>query len=219
MTKLQPHTDNEQQRLAALNSYGILDTLPEQEYDAITRLASYICQAPIAFISFIDDSRQWVKAKVGLDIDQVPIEETFCQHTIKQDYLVEIPDVSVKPPFSEHEMVTGEFGLRFYASAPLVDPEGYRIGTLCVLDQKVKHLTDEQRDALRILASEVISHLILRKQKIELEKSLVVHKEFFTLFNSSSEIHFIANQESGIEIINNAVTSPMRSKANRCGTL
>jgi PAS domain S-box-containing protein len=207
MTKLQPHTDNEQQRLAALNSYGILDTLPEQEYDAITRLASYICQAPIAFISFIDDSRQWLKAKVGLDIDQVPIEETFCQHTIKQDYLVEIPDVSVKPPFSEHEMVTGEFGLRFYASAPLVDPEGYRIGTLCVLDQKVKHLTDEQRDALRILASEVISHLILRKQKTELEKSLVVHKEFFTLFNSSSEIHFIANQESGIEIINNAVTS------------
>lgn len=206
MTKHQPLPDNERRRLAALDSYGILDTIPEKEYDAITRLASYICQAPIAFISFIDDTRQWVKAQVGLGIDEVPIEDTFCQHTIKDDVLVEVPDASKHELFGKHDMVTGDFGLRFYASAPLIDPDGYRIGTLCVLDQKVRTLTDEQRDAMRILASEVISHLILRKQKIALEKSLEIHKDFFTLFNSSSEIHFIAGADSNIELINDAVT-------------
>ncbi|MFA6085732.1 PAS domain S-box protein [Mucilaginibacter sp.] len=198
---------NEQDRLAALSSYGIMDTLPEKEYDAITRLASYICQAPIAFISFIDDTRQWVKAKVGLDVEQVPVEDTFCQYTILQDHLVEIPDASKDNKFRDHEMVKGDFGLRFYASTPLIDPDGYRIGTLCVIDQKVKHLNNDQRDAMQILANEVMSHLILRRQKKELEKSLVIHKEFYNLFNSSSEIHFIANEGSNIELINDAVTA------------
>jgi PAS domain S-box-containing protein len=207
MTDKYPFKGSEQDRLAALNSYGIMDTLPEKEYDSITRLASYICQAPIAFISFIDDTRQWVKAKVGLDIEQVPIEDTFCQYTILQDHLVEIPDASKNERFRDNKIVKGDFGLRFYASIPLIDPNGFRIGTLCVVDQKVKHLNNDQRDALQVLADEVMSHLILRKQKKELEKSLAVHKEFYNLFNSSSEIHFIANEESKIELINNAVTS------------
>jgi PAS domain S-box-containing protein len=207
MTDKYPFKGSEQDRLAALNSYGIMDTLPEKEYDAITRLASYICQAPIAFISFIDDTRQWVKAKVGLDIEQVPIEDTFCQYTILQDHLVEIPDASKNERFRDNKIVKGDFGLRFYASIPLIDPNGFRIGTLCVVDQKVKHLNNDQRDALQVLADEVMSHLILRKQKKELEKSLAVHKEFYNLFNSSSEIHFIANEESKIELINNAITS------------
>lgn len=206
MTDKYPFQGNEQDRLAALNSYGIMDTLPEKEYDAITRLASYICQAPIAFISFIDDTRQWVKAKVGLDVEEAPIESTFCQYTILQDHLVEIPDALKNERFCNHEIVRGDFGLRFYASTPLIDPNGFRIGTLCVIDKKAKHLNNDQRDALRILADEVMSHLILRRQKKELEKSLAIHKEFYTLFNSSSEIHFIANEEAKIELINDAVT-------------
>ncbi|MEB0248507.1 MULTISPECIES: PAS domain S-box protein [unclassified Mucilaginibacter] len=197
--------DIESKRLQALNSYGVLDTLPEKEYDAITRLASYICQAPLAFISFIDDKRQWFKSSVGLDIESVPISDSFCRYTILTDHLVEVPDTTQNELFCEAEMVTGEFGIRFYASAPLIDPDGYRIGTLCVFDQKVKHLNDEQRDALRTLADEVMSHLTLRKQKKELEKSLELHKEFSNLFNSSSEIHFIAGADSNIETINDAV--------------
>lgn len=195
----------ENKRLEALNSYHVLDTLPEKEYDAITRLASYICQAPLAFISFIDDKRQWFKSKVGLDIESVPLSDSFCRHTILTDGLVEVPDTTQNEMFCESEMVTGEFGIRFYASAPLIDPDGYRIGTLCVFDQKVKHLTGEERDALGTLADEVMSHLVLRKQKKELEKSLSAHKEFSTLFNSSSEIHFIAGADSNIETINDAV--------------
>jgi PAS domain S-box-containing protein len=206
MTDKYPFKGSEQDRLAALSSYGIMDTLPEKEYDAITRLASYICQAPIAFISFIDDTRQWVKAKVGLDIEEVPIEDTFCQYTILQDHLVEIPDASKNKQFHNGETVKGNFSPLFYAGIPLIDPDGFRIGTLCVVDQKAKHLNNDQRDALQVLADEVMSHLILRKQKKELEKSLAVHKEFYNLFNSSSEIHFIANEESKIELINDAVT-------------
>ncbi|MCO5937378.1 PAS domain S-box protein [Mucilaginibacter sp. RB4R14] len=197
--------DIESKRLQALNSYGVLDTLPEKEYDAITRLASYICQAPLAFISFIDDKRQWFKSRVGLDIESVPISDSFCRHTILTDQLVVVPDTTQNELFCEAEMVTGEFGIRFYASVPLIDPDGYRIGTLCIFDQKVKHLSDEQRDALRTLADEVMSHLTLRKQKKELEKSLELHKEFSNLFSSSSEIHFIAGADSNIETINDAV--------------
>ncbi|MEO7215859.1 PAS domain-containing protein [Mucilaginibacter sp.] len=201
------HTPSEleSRRITALHSYDILDTLPEKEYDAITRLASYICQVPIAFISFIDDSRQWIKSTIGLDIEQVPIEDTFCQHTIKEDHLVVIPDLTKKEGFCDEEMVKGDFGLRFYASTPLIDPDGYRIGTLCVLDTRVRHITAEQQDALKVLASEVISHLVLRKQKMELEKSLAVHKDFYTLFNNSTEIHLIAGADSNIELINNCI--------------
>lgn len=198
-------SDTESKRISALRSYDILDTLPEKEYDAIARLASYICQAPLAFITFIDDDRQWFKSKVGYDIDFIPRADSFCRHTILEDHLVEVPDATQNKLFCETEMVTGNFAIRFYASAPLIDPEGHRIGTLCVFDQKPKHLSDEQRDALTTLAGEVMSHLTLRKQKKELERRVDYHREFFTLFNSSSEIHFIADKDANIELINNCV--------------
>ncbi|QXV65731.1 PAS domain S-box protein [Mucilaginibacter sp. 21P] len=205
-TDLQHPTEIEDRRLAALNSYDVLDTLPEKEFDAITRLASFICQAPLAFITFIDDKRQWFKSKVGYDIDSVPLQDAFCRHTILSDDLVEVPDATQNELFCETEQVKGAFAIRFYASAPLIDPDGYRIGTLCVFDQKPKHLTAEQRDAMLTLASEVMSHLILRKQKRELEQSLDMHRQYSTLFNSSADIHLIAGSTSAIEYINDAVT-------------
>jgi len=192
-------------RLSALNSYNVLDTLPEKEFDAITRLASYICQAPIAHISFIDANRQWFKSKIGLDGDEVPVEQTFCQHTILGDDILEINDASKADQFKDSPFVTGDFNLRFYAGVPLIDPDGHRLGTLCVIDRIPHKLTGEQRDALRTLASEVMSHLVLRKQKRELEASLQVHKDFYALFNNSAEIHFIADKDSKIEQINNAL--------------
>ena len=197
--------DNEEERLKALHTYDILDSFPEAEYDAITRLASYICQAPFALISFIDDKRQWYKSAVGLPLSETPRAETFCQYTIMDDVVVEVPDATLSELFRDHENVTGGFGVRFYASAPLIDPDGYRLGTLCVFDREPKTLTHDQRDALTTLAGEVISHLSLRKQKKELEKNLERHKEFFMLFNSSSEIHYIADETSKIELVNNTV--------------
>ncbi|QJD95672.1 PAS domain S-box protein [Mucilaginibacter robiniae] len=201
----QPVPDNETARLKALQAYDILDTFPEEEYDAITRLASYICQVPLAFISFIDDKRQWFKSKVGLPVEEVPRADSFCRYTIMDDLMVEVPDASQNELFADSDFVTGAMGIRFYASAPLIDPDGYRLGSLCVFDPQPKALSHEQRDALQTLAREVISHLALRKQKKELEQNLKRHKEFYTLFNSSSEIHYIADETSKIELINNAV--------------
>jgi len=205
--KQETHSDIEAKRIAALNSYNVMDTLPEKEYDAITRLASYICQAPIALITLLDDERQWFKSSVGLDIDQTPRADAFCNYTILNDEILEIDNAEEDERVKDNPFVTGEAHIRFYAGAPLIDPEGHRLGSLCVIDTVPRKLDEQQRDALRTLASEVMSHLLLRKQKKALEASLEAHKEFYNLFNTSPEIHYIAGADSNIEFINDAVTN------------
>jgi len=205
VTKQQASFGSEVERLSALSSYNVLDTLPEKEYDAITRLASYICQVPIALISLIDAERQWFKSKIGLDAIETPRADAFCNYTILDNEILEVTDALANDTFKNNVLVTGSPDIRFYAGAPLIDPEGHRLGSLCVIDRVPRKLTPEQRDALRTLADEVMSHLVLSKQKKELEASLAVHKDFYRLFNSSSEVHFIADRESNIELINDAV--------------
>ena len=205
MAKTETSPENENERLTALNSYNVLDTLPEKEYDAITRLASYICQAPIALITLIDAERQWVKSKVGIDYTQAPRENAFCNYTIQSDKTLEVTDTLEHDIFKHNPDVTGGLKVRFYAGAPLIDPDGHRLGSLCVVDLVPRKLTPEQHDALRTLADEVMSHLQLQKQKQELEASLAFHKDFYRLFNSSSEVHLIADRDSNIELINDSI--------------
>ena len=196
---------DEDSRLAALNSYDVLDTLPEKEYDAITRLASYICQVPIALISLIDTDRQWFKSKVGLERGETPRADAFCHHTILTDEILEVTDALENDTFKNNVLVTGSPDIRFYAGAPLIDPAGHRLGSLCVIDRIPRKLTSEQRDALRTLADEVMGRMVLSRQKKELEESLAVHRDFYALFNSSPLIHYIADKDAKIELINNAV--------------
>jgi len=198
--------DSEYKRLDALKSYKILDSLPEQEYDAITRLASYICQTPIALITLLDNERQWFKSKIGIDIDQTSIEDSFCRYTILGDDLLEVSDTQADDRFANNRFVTNEPGIRFYAGAPLTDEDGYRLGSLCVIDNVPHTLTQEQRDALKILSREVISHLTLRRQKRELEASVLQMQEFYNLFNSSPDIHCITDKQGIIEVVNNTFT-------------
>ena len=207
MTKIETSSGDENELLTALNSYNVLDTLPEKEYDAITRLASYICQVPIALISLIDEDRQWFKSKVGLDAAETPRADAFCHYTILDDKILEVNDALESDLFKDNVLVTGAPNIRFYAGAPLIDPNGHHLGSLCVIDRIPRKLTEEQKDALRTLADEVMSHLILKKQKEELEGSLEVHKDFYRLFNSSPEIHLIADKDSNIELINDAIES------------
>lgn len=205
--KQQAPFDDEAKRLNALSSYNVLDTLPEKEYDAITRLASYICQVPVALISLIDSDRQWFKSVIGIDAGQTSRADAFCNYTILNDEILEIGNAAEDEVFKDNPFVKGDAHVRFYAGAPLIDPDGHHLGSLCVIDTVPRKLTPEQRDALRTLADEVMSHFLLRRQKRELEASLAAHKEFFNLFNTSPEIHFIANADSNIELINNAVSN------------
>jgi PAS domain S-box-containing protein len=197
---------DEQKRLATLESFDVLDTLPEKEYDAITRLASYICQTPIALVTFIDAERQWVKSRIGIEADYISRFDSFCNQVILEDKIFEVSDANENNTFKNNFQVTGEPYIRFYAGAPLIAPNGDRLGSLCVIDRVPRKLNAEQRDALQILAGEVMSQMVLRKQKKELEASLVMHKDFYNLFNSSSEIHAIVDVDATIELINDAVT-------------
>jgi PAS domain S-box-containing protein len=201
-----PVPENELERIKALRSYQILDTIPEEDYDAITRLASYICKAPIALISLIDNERQWFKSKVGIDVSETPRTDAFCRYTILSDEILEVPDARENENFANNTFVVGEPNVRFYAGVPLIDNDGYRLGSLCVIDQVPRTLTFEQRDALQTLSHEIISHLSLRRQKRELEESLKLHTEFFNLFNNSPEIHCVTDREGNIQLINNSVT-------------
>jgi PAS domain S-box-containing protein len=202
-----PLFSSENKRLLALESYNVLDTLPEKEFDAITRLASYVCQAPIALITFVDAERQWFKSKIGIDGDETPRIESFCTHAITGDDVFEVYDASKDELFKNNTLVKSRPHIRFYAGAPLIDPDRHRLGSLCVMDTVPRRLSEKQRDALRTLADEVMAHLLLRKQKEEFEKTLAVHKEFYTLFNTSPEIHLIADRDSNIELINEAVNA------------
>ena len=158
---------NEAERLAALRSLEILDSPPEESFDELTALAAYICRAPIAVISLIDDDRQWFKSRIGLGLCETSRESSFCTQTILQPDLLVVPDAWADERFAENPLVTSAPGIRFYAGAPLLTPEGHALGALCVIDHRPRELTAEQLDALRTLSHVVVTQLLLRRDIME----------------------------------------------------
>ena len=154
---------NEADRLDAIESYGILDTPREEDFDNIAKLAAEICTVPIAIVNIVAEGRQWFKAKVGLEIQETPLVVSICKYTILQRGVFVIPDITKDVRFSNNPLVTGVPNLRFYAGAVLETPEGLPIGTMCVLDYKPRELTEKEAFTLKILARQVMIQLEFRR--------------------------------------------------------
>jgi signal transduction histidine kinase/CheY-like chemotaxis protein len=162
---------NEKERLAAIEHYQILDTLPEGQFDEITQVAAHICGCPIATISIIAEQRQWYKSRVGLDLKETPREMAFCAHTILDDKPLIVEDTTLDPRFADNPVVSGGPGVRFYAGVPLTNSDGLALGTLCVVDLKPRTLSAEQKIALEALSRHVMTHLDLRRSLLERAKA------------------------------------------------
>ena len=166
-----PLPPNEKQRLAALQSYKMLDTRREDGFDDLTRIAAQICGTPMALVSLVDENRQWFKSELGLGVSETPRDLAFCAHAILQEKVFEVPDADKDVRFHDNSLVTGAPHLRFYAGAPLQTPEGHALGTLCVLDRVPRHLSDDQREALEALARQAIAQMELRRALKDAERT------------------------------------------------
>lgn len=160
----------ERRRLAALHSYNLLDTLPEQELDDITRLISSICQMPMSLITLIDADRQWFKSQHGITGSGTPRELAFCHHTIQNpNEIMIVPDALKDDRFKDNPYTLGDPHVIFYAGVPLVNEDGYALGSLCVIDDKPGQLSDLQLQTLKALARQVVGQFELRRANLELE--------------------------------------------------
>ena len=188
---------NEVQRLEALKRYHILDTENDADFDRLTQLASLICEVPISLITLIDEHRQWFKSKTGIHISELPRNLSICQYVIQEQAAIVVEDSAVDERFRNDPVVTNNPGLRFYAGYPLVDPNGFALGTLCVLDQKPKKINQSQNKALQLIAAEAMSLIVAKRQKEELEN-------FEKLFENSSDLICVAGTDGFLKKINPA---------------
>jgi len=156
--------DDEAQRLAVLAKYGVMDTPPEHDFDALVQRVAQVCDAPIALLGLIGADRQWFKASVGVEDHEVPRAVSFCAHTILGDDIFEVPDAAADPRFEGNPLVTGEPGIRFYAGVPLRSREGPILGTVCVIDRVPRRLSAAQREALRQVGRDAAAQLERRRQ-------------------------------------------------------
>ncbi|MES2388635.1 MAG: GAF domain-containing protein [Bacteroidota bacterium] len=164
MNKL-PIPANEPARLKAVKALNLIDSENEQAFDIIAELASIVCETPISLLTFIDEHRQWFKAKqgVGAGMNENSRDQSFCQYAIMDTSILEVEDATLDTRFSDLGVVkSDEFHVRFYAGIPLIDPEGLALGTLCVIDTKSRQLTEPQKRALTLLSQQAAMLLKLK---------------------------------------------------------
>lgn len=143
---------NEAKRLAVLRSLGLLDTVPEERFDRVTRMAQRLFDVPIALVSLVDEDRQWFKSRQGLAAAETPRSVAFCSHTILQDDVMVVEDTRLDARFADNPLVSGEPNIRFYAGAPIIGPDGMALGTLCVIDREPRSMDEADQRTLEDLA-------------------------------------------------------------------
>jgi PAS domain S-box-containing protein len=204
---LAPVQPDEASRLAALRRYAILDTPPDEAFDRVARLAASLFQAPIALVSFLDADRAWFKAHIGVDLTEIPRDISLCSHTVLSDEINLVPNALEAPVFASNPLVVGELGVRFYAGAPLITRDGYRIGVLCVADRKPRsEFGSEDQSRLATLARLVMNELELKRElavRAAVERDLALANELMSAIAAASGVK--AAMEAALRIIREAV--------------
>jgi excisionase family DNA binding protein len=167
-----PVAPNESRRLAALERSGLLDTPPEEAFDRLTWLAAKTLEAPISLMAMLTPTRQWFKSRLGLDLVETPRSWAFCNHTILQQGVFWVEDLSADPRFAANPAVAGDEGFRFYAGAPILDGEGFAMGTLCVIDNRPRTLSEREARTLSALAALGSTEVRLRGTERQLREAL-----------------------------------------------
>ncbi|HKO54951.1 MAG TPA: GAF domain-containing protein [Thermoanaerobaculia bacterium] len=161
-----PVPPDEDKRMEALFAYKVLDTPPEAVYDDIAHVAAGVCDTPVALITLVDGSRNWFKARVGVEVEESPRDLSFCGHAILREEIFEVVDASMDERFADNPLVESAPHIRYYAGAPLITPDGYKLGTICAIDVRPRRLSDAQRDTLSALSRLVMRQLDRRRSKM-----------------------------------------------------
>jgi two-component system, NtrC family, sensor kinase len=179
---------NETERLAALHQYAVLDSMPEQDYDDLTQIAAQICGTPISLISLVDTDRQWFKSRYGIDAMETPREQAFCSYAIiTPEQVMVVPSAREDHRFANNPLVTSAPNIQFYAGAPLVNSDGFALGTLCVIDQVPRQMTIDQINALQALSRQVMTQLEIRAKAVQLEQEVKLREEAANLAIAKSQ--------------------------------
>ena len=210
---------DEASRQAALDAYAVVDTVSEQAYDDIVRLAMSLCDAPAAAISLVDHDRQWFKAQIGLDVRQTPRSEAICDHAIRQPgHALVIHDLEAQSLYPQTSMRIDGQPLRFYAGVPLLSPDGHALGTVCVMDVRPRRLRPGQREGLEVLARQTQHLLELRRYAME-QRRLLSEREAIAkrledaradLQRRNDQLEHSATHDALTGLLNRAALSQLR---------